>query len=277
MDWLTAFSPMHIDWRHQWIAIPYNGKYTVLQGVGDSVPDSVCLQLYSVDTNTSSELVTVQAMAPEMQRLVTSFSNLFEQPTTLPPSHSCNHTIPLIPGAQPVFIRPYRYPPSMKDEIERQVKDMLSQGIIQPSSSAFASPVLLVKKDGSFRFCVDFRHLNALTAKSKFPVPVFDQLMDELAHASWFSKLDLRAGFHQILVQQGEEFKTAFQMHLGQYEFRVMAFGLTGALGTFQDAMNSTLAPGLRRFVIVFFDDILIYSRTFEDHLEHLALVFSWL
>jgi hypothetical protein len=131
---------------------------------------------------------------------------------------------------------------------------MLSQGIIQPSSSAFASPVLLVKKkDGSFHFCVDFRHLNALTAKSKFLVPVFDQLMDELAHASWFSKLDLRAGFHQILMQPGEEFKTVFQTHLGQYEFRVMVFGLTGAPGTFQGAMNSTLAPGLRRFVIVFF------------------------
>lgn len=245
--------------------------------MGASVPDSVCLQLYSVDTNTSSELETVQALAPKMQRLVTSFSNLFEKPTTLPP-RSCNHTIPLILGAQPIFIRPYQYPTSMKDEIEHQVKDMLSQGIIQPSSSAFASPILLVKKkDGSFRFCVDFRHLNTLTTKSKFPVPVFDQLMDELARASWFSKLDLRAGFHQILMQPGEEFKTAFQMHLGQYEFRVMAFGLTGAVGTFQGAMNSTLAPGLRHFVIIFFDDILIYSRTFEDHLEHLAPVFLWL
>jgi hypothetical protein len=103
----------------------------------------------------------------------------------------------LIPGAHPVFVRPYRYPPGLKDEIERLVADMLAQGLIQPSSSSFSSPILLVKKkDGTYRFCVDFRQLNALTAKSTFPVPVFDQLMDELSQARWFSNLVLRAGFH---------------------------------------------------------------------------------
>jgi hypothetical protein len=124
---------------------------------------------------------------------------------------------------------------------------------------------------------VDFRHLNALTLKSKYPVPVFDQLMDELGKASWFSNLDLRSGFHQILLKPGEEFKTAFQTHFGQFEFRVLAFGLTGAPGTFQGAMNTTLAPGLRQFVIVFFNDILVYSATYEQHIEHLRLVFQWL
>lgn len=175
-------------------------------------------------------------------------------------------------------MRPYRYPLALKDEIKKQVKDMLDQGIIRPSTNPFSSPVLLVKKkDGSYRFFIDFCQLNALTAKSKFPMPVFDQLMDELSHSSWFSKLDLCAGFHQILMQPGESFKTVFQTHLGQYEFNVMAFGLTGAPGTFQGAMNTTLAPGLHRFVIVFFDDILVYSHSFEDHLEHLASVFFWL
>ena len=111
---------------------------------------------------------------------------------------------------------------------------MLKQGIILPSAGLFSSPVLPVpKKDGSYKFYVDFRHLNAITLKSKFLVPIFDQLMDELAHAQWFSNLDLRVGFHQILLQPGEEHKTTFQTHLGHYEFRVMAFGLAGAPGTF--------------------------------------------
>jgi hypothetical protein len=136
---------------------------------------------------------------------------------------------------------------------------------------------LVKKKDGTYRFCVDFRHLNALTLKSEYPVPVFDQLMDELGKASWFSNLDLRSGFHQILLELGEEFKTAFQTHFVQFEFRVLASGLTGAPGTFQGAMNATLAPGLRQFVIVFFDDILVYSATYEQHIEHLRLVFQWL
>jgi hypothetical protein len=108
-------------------------------------------------------------------------------------------------------------------------------------------------------------------------VPVFDQLVDELTNASWFSTLDLRVGFHQILLQLGEEPKTAFQTHFGQYEFQVMAFGLIGSPGMFQAAMNTTLAPSLRKFVIVFFDDILVYSRTFKEHIEHLTQVFQWL
>jgi hypothetical protein len=117
----------------------------------------------------------------------------------------------LIPGATPVQVRPYRYPPSVKDEIEHQVAKMLQSGIIQPSTSPFSSAVLLVKKkDGAFHFCVDFKHLNAITVKAKYPVPVIEELLDELTSASWFTCLDLTVGHHQIRLEAGEEPKTAF-------------------------------------------------------------------
>ncbi|WVZ88489.1 hypothetical protein U9M48_035006 [Paspalum notatum var. saurae] len=206
--------------------------------------------------------------------LLESYAAVFDKPTGLPPARSCDHAIPLISGASPVHIRPYRYPPAVKDEIELQVGEMLHSGIIQHSNSAFSSPVLLVKKkDLSWRFCVDFRHLNAITVKTSYPVPIIEELLDELGQASWFTSLDLTAGYHQILLQPGEGPKTAFQTHTGHYEFRVMAFGLSGAPATFQKAMNSSLAPYLRKFVLVFFDDILIYSPTFEEHLQHIQLV----
>jgi len=154
---------------------------------------------------------------------------------------------------------------------------MLQQGIIQKSSSAFASPVLLVKKDQTWRFCVDYRQLNAITVKGKYPVPIIEELLDELSGAAYFTSLDLQASFHQIRMKAGEEFKTAFQTHFGQFEFRVMSFGLTRAPGTFQAAMNTTLTPYLRKFVLVFFDDILIYSASLEEHLQHLRMVFELL
>lgn len=124
---------------------------------------------------------------------------------------------------------------------------------------------------------MDFRQLNAITVKGKYPVPIIEELLDELNGASYFSTLDLQAGFHQIRMKSGEEFKMAFQTHFGQFEFRVMSFGLTGAPGTFQDAMNTTLQPCLRKFVLVFFDDILVYSATLEEHLAHLRFVFELL
>ena len=172
----------------------------------------------------------------------------------MPPRRKYDHTIPLVPEPQPVYNRPYRIPPVLKDEMEKQVKEMLAAGIIRPSNSAFSSPMIMVqKKDKTWRPVFDYRKLNAITIKGKYPIPIIDELLDELAGACWFSKLDLRSGYHQIRLAPGEEHKTAFQTHIGHFEFLVLSFGLTGGPNTFNFGMNDTLAPYIRKFVLVFF------------------------
>jgi ribonuclease HI len=274
LDWLETHSPMEIHWAQKWIQFIHEGHSVQLVGILPELPAGAVLHV-GMEPPTKPDQ---SSWPPKIQALIQHYSTLFEKPHQLPSSHSCGHSIPLVFGATPVYTRPYRFSPTIKDEVERHVKEMLDSRIIQKSSSPFSSPVLLVKKkDHSWHFCVDYRHLNAITMKGKYPVPIIDELLDELGGATCFSKLDLRSGFHQILLKPGEEFKTAFQTQFGHFEFRVMPFGLTGAPGTFQEAMNSTLAPFLRKFVLVFFDDILIFSKSYEEHLQHLQCVFQQL
>lgn len=220
MDWLECFSPMKVHWKLKWMAIPYQNSTVVLNGISSPIlPDEVVVQVCSLAAHKNIEALHSEIPA-EIVAILKQFDHVFEPISGMPPVRSCDHVIPLVSGAKPVYIRPYRYPPALKDGIEKQVQEMLDKSLIQPSASPFSSSLLLVKKkDGIWRPCVDYRHLNAPTVRGKFPIPVFDELVDELAGASWFSSLDLNSGFHQIRMKKGEEHKTAFQTHFGHFEF----------------------------------------------------------
>nr|GEU36401.1 putative reverse transcriptase domain-containing protein [Tanacetum cinerariifolium] len=196
----------------------------------------------------------------------------------LPPARPVEFQIELIPGATPVARAPYRLAPSEMKQLSKQLQELSEKGFIRPSSSTWGAPVLFVKKkDGSFRMCIDYHELNKLSVKNRYPLPRIDDLFDQLQGSSVYSKIDLRSGYHQLRVREKDVPKTAFRTRYRHYEFQVMPFGLTNAPTVFMNLMNRVCKPYLDKFVIVFIDDILIYSKNEKEHKEHIKAILELL
>ncbi|GJT55724.1 reverse transcriptase domain-containing protein [Tanacetum coccineum] len=220
----------------------------------------------------------VEVDRPTLSFVVREFEDVFpEDFSGLPPQRQVEFRIDLVPGATPIAKSPYRLAPSKMQELSGQLQELQDKGFIRPSHSPWGAPVLFVKKkDGSLRMCIDYRELNKLTVKNRYPLPRIDDLFDQLQGSRFFSKIDLRSGYHQLRVHEDDIPKTAFRTRYGHFEFTVMPFGLTNAPAVFMDLMNKVCKPYLDKFV-VFIDDILIYSKTKEDHEVHLGLVLELL
>jgi hypothetical protein len=222
-----------------------------------------------------------EAIIQEIQDIlvVCEFPDVFpEDLPGLPPERDVEFVIELKPSTAPISRRSYRMPPNELAELMTQLQDLLEKGFIWPNSSPWGCPAIFVKmKDQTLRMSVDYRPLNEVTIKNKYPLPRIDILFDQLTGARVFSKIDLRSGYHQIRIQSEDIPKTAFTMRYGLFKYLVMSFGLSNAPAHFTYLMNSVFMPELDKFVVVFIDDILIYSKTEEEHAKHLRVVLTCL
>ncbi|GJR13388.1 putative reverse transcriptase domain-containing protein [Tanacetum coccineum] len=267
MDWLSNYKA-EIIYHEKVVRIPLSdGK--VLRVVEERPDEKARLLMSAKPSDKKQKEIVVVRDFPEV------FS---DDLSGLLPIREIEFRIELTPGATPVTKSPYRLAPSELEELSGQLKELQDKGFIRPSSSPWEASMLFVKKkDGSFRMCIDYRELNKLTVKNRYPLPRIDDLFDQLQGSQFFSKIDLRSGYHQLRVHEDDIPKTAFRTRYGHFEFTVIPFGLTNAPTIFMDLMNRVYRPYLDKFVIVFIDDILIYSKTQEEHVEHLRLVLGLL
>ena len=283
MDWL-ALHHACVDCHGKKVSFCLPGKDpVVVQGDKSNAPTNLVSALKArkmIKKGCEAYLAYVRDVDQLEQRLenvpvVCEFSDVFpEELPALPPEREIEFCIEVTPGTDPISIPPYRMAPAELKELKVQIQDLIEKGFIRPSTSPWGAPVLFVKKkDGSLRLCIDYRQLNKVTVKNKYPLPRIDDLFDQLQGAQCFFKINLRSGYHQLRIREEDIPKTAFRTRYGHYEFLVMSFGLTNAPAAFMDLMNRVFRPFLDQFVIVFIDDILVYSHSEPEHEEHLKMV----
>ncbi|KAL2224565.1 UNVERIFIED_CONTAM: Retrovirus-related Pol polyprotein from transposon opus [Sesamum indicum] len=283
MDWLAQHKAI-VDCYKKEVMIECSGESKVIL-VGDRQVVPVCvisamearrLMLEGCEAYLA-HVVDTEKVNPTLEEIpvVRDFPEVFPDDLPgLPPHREVDFTIETLPGVAPISIAPYRMAPVELHELKKQIEELLGKGFIRPSTSPWGAPMLFVKKkDGSMRLCIDYRQLNRVTVKNKYQLSRIDDLLDQLKGATIFSKIDLRSGYWQLRIAENDIPWTAFCTRYGHYEFLVMPFGLTNAPAAFMALMNRTFQEYLDHFVIVFIDDILVYSRDRDEHEQHLRMV----
>jgi hypothetical protein len=310
MDWISRWNPVP-DWQSGTLTVFFRGQSVVLPKYDEScktprvyvltaekaakqykkMPERCFLGVLQIVTDPDDDLHPddtacgntpqfsggTENMQKNVNSLLREFDDVCQPPSGLPPSRfGKDFTINLEPGSAATWDTRYRMSPAELEEVRRQLDVMLQNGWIRPSESPFGAPILLVrKKDGSLRMCVDYRRLNAITVKNRAPLPRIEELFDQLRGATVFSTIDLAQGYYQMRVAEDSIQKTAFRTRYGHFEFTVLPFGLTNAPSAFMTMMHSVLKPYLDKFVVVFLDDILVYSSSEWEHLIHLRKVLT--
>ncbi|GKE28586.1 putative reverse transcriptase domain-containing protein [Tanacetum coccineum] len=286
MDWLSKYHA-RITCDEKVVHIPIDGETLIIRGDRSKTRLNLisCIKTERYISR-GCQVFIAQIMEKKLDEkrledipVVREFPKVFlEDLHGLPPIRQVDIQINLIPGATPVARAPYRLAPSEMHELFNQLQELADRGFIRPNTSPWGAPVLFVKKkDGSFRMCIDYRELNKLTVKNRYPLPMIDDLFDQLQGLSVYSKINLRSGYHQLRVMDKDTPKTAFKTRYKHCEFQVTQFGLTNAPVVFMDLVNRVCKPYLDKFIIVFIDDILIYSRNKEEHANHLIIILELL
>ena len=283
MDWLTAHRVVIYCDRMRVTAYTPDGTYVVFQGNRHDVSPHTVYdsrwqgQLMGWIASLTLEDEVRQDMS--LPQVVCEYEDVFlDELPGLPPPRDVDFCIELRPGTLPISITPHRMAPVELHELKVQIQELLGTGFIRPSTSPWGAPILFAKKmDKTLRLCIDYRQLNRVTIKNRYPLPRIDDLFDQLRGARVYSKIDLRTGYHQLRVREVDIPKNTFRTWYGHFEFTVMPFGLTNAPTTFMGLMNKVFQPYLDQFVVVFVDDILIYSQSEVEHEDHLRIVLQLL